>query len=95
MSSIGGRLAKLERHIPTITGDDWKAFFAAGLPLLSDHQLNRLEALYVKICAHPKTDGGEAWITFAHAVSLLDPEEGKELAEIFATMGMEIEDLDL
>ncbi len=96
MSSISRRLAKLERHsFSRGTDEGWKAFFAAGLPLLSDYQLERLEILYLKICDHPKAEGGEAWMTFAHAVSLLDPEEGREMFDIFATMGMEIEDLDL
>lgn len=95
MTSIGSRLDRLERHrIPSMSPDQERAFWEARLPNLSDHQLDRLEAIIIQMNDLQQRPAGEVR-TWVEAMSVLPEAERAEMLAIFASMGMEPEDLDL
>lgn len=89
MSSIALRLAKLERPLARQGKDYW----LPNLELLSDEQLDRFEALYLKICDRPDKPSDE--MLWSEAMALLSIEDQQEMLSLLDTMGMEREDLDL
>ena len=95
MSSISSRLDRLERHrLPGISADQERAFWEACLPRLSDHQLDRLEAITMQMTEHHRGAEGEE-MTWREAMSVLPEDDRAEMLATFAAMGMEPEDLDL
>lgn len=95
MSSISSRLERLERQrLPRMSADQERAFWEARLPSLSDHQLDRLEALIIQMNDLHRGAVGEVR-TWVEAMTVLPDAQRAEMLAIFAAMGMEPEDLDL